>query len=68
MLDLLAVIPLDHLGTTVGAGAVTYVQSVMQGVADETASITTPGTLPVNAGLVLLGFVIGLCAEMRRTD
>jgi hypothetical protein len=68
MLDLLAVLPLDHLGTTVGAGAAAYVQSVVQGVVEETSTIATPGSMSVNAGLVLLGFVIGLCAEMRKSD
>lgn len=68
MLDLLAVLPLDQIGTAVGAGAVSYVQVLMQGVVDETASIATPGTMSANAGLVLLGFVIGLCAEMRKSD
>jgi hypothetical protein len=68
MLDLLAVVPLDHLGTAIGAGASTYVQDVFRGVVDGTARIAAPGTMSANATLLLLGFVIGLCAEMRKPD
>ena len=68
MLDLLAVVPLDHLGTAVGAGAASYVQNVLQGLVDETASKGAAGSMSAHASLVLLGFVIGLCAEMRKSD
>ena len=67
MLDLLAVVPLDHLGTAVGAGAASYVQSMVQGLFDET-TIGAQGSMSAHASLVLLGFVIGLCAEMRKSE
>ena len=68
MLDLLAVVPLDHLGTAVGAGAASYVQSMMQGLVEETTVIGAPGSTSAHASLVLLGFVIGLFAEMRKSE
>jgi hypothetical protein len=60
MLDLLAVVPLDHVGAVVGGGAA----SLLRGLVDETAS----NTVTANVGLVILGFVIGLCAEMRKSE
>lgn len=68
MLDLLAVVPLDHLGTTVGAGAASYVQNMVQGLVEETTVSGAPGSMSAHASLVLLGFVIGLFAEMRKPD
>ena len=68
MLDLLAVVPLDHLGTHLGTGAVASLQHVVQGVIDTTASVATTSSLSVHAGLVACGFLIGLCAEMRKSD
>lgn len=68
MLDLLAVVPLDHLGTAVGAGAAAYVQSMVQGLVQETTTVGAPGSMSAHASLVVLGFVIGLCAEMRKSE
>ncbi|HEX4509650.1 MAG TPA: hypothetical protein VH328_06215 [Burkholderiaceae bacterium] len=61
-------IPLDHLGTHLGAGAVASAQHAVQGVVDAAATVATSSSMSMHAGLVALGFVIGLCAEMRKSD
>ena len=62
MLDLFAVGSLDTVGTVVGVAASTLVQ----GLVSDTVRVASTNALTVNAGLVLLGFLIGLYSEIRQ--
>jgi hypothetical protein len=61
MLDLLSVGTLDNVGTLFGAAASTLVD----GLVSDTARIAGSNVMSFNATLLLVGFVLGLCSEMR---
>jgi hypothetical protein len=62
MLDLLAVGTFDDLGSLVGLA----VSALLQQFMEDAARITSANAVAVNTSMILLGFVMGLCAEMRR--
>ena len=62
MLDLLAVGTFDDLGSLVGAA----VSALLQDFMEDAARITSANAMSVNASMILLGFLMGLCAEIRR--
>jgi len=62
MLDLLAVGTLDDLGALAGVAASALLQDLM----NDAARITSANAVSVNASMILLGFVMGLYAEIRR--
>jgi hypothetical protein len=62
MLDLLAVGTLDDIGALVGVAASALLQDFMNNL----GRLTSANVVSVNASMILLGFVMGLCAEIRR--
>ena len=62
MLDLLAVGTLDDLGVLVGVAASALLEDFMNNLGRLTSAYVVSG----NASMILLGFVMGLCAEIRR--
>jgi hypothetical protein len=62
MLDLLAVGTLDDLGALAGVA----VSALLQDLMDNVSRITSANAVSVNASMILLGFLMGLCAEIRR--
>ena len=64
MLDLLAYVPFDDVGTFLSARAAALVRGLVQ----ETSQVSSGTVLSANATFVLLGFLIGLCTEIRKPD
>jgi hypothetical protein len=62
MLDLLAVGTLGDLGASMGVA----VSALLQELMDKASRVTSANAVAVNASMILLGFVMGLCAEIRR--
>jgi hypothetical protein len=62
MLDLLAVGTLDDLGVLVGVAASALLEDFMNNL----GRLTSANVVSANASMILLGFVMGLCAEIRR--
>jgi hypothetical protein len=62
MLDLLAVGTFDDLGSLVAVA----VSALLEDFMEDAARITSANAVAVNASMILLGFVMGLCAEIRR--
>lgn len=64
MLDLLAFMPIDDVGALVSAGTASLVRRLV-GDASQGGSSSM---LSANASFLLLGFLIGLAAEMRKSE
>jgi hypothetical protein len=62
MLDLLAVGTFDDLGALAGVA----ISALLQDFMDNVSRITSSNAVSVNASMILLGFLMGLCAEIRR--